>query len=447
MLFFLLTSCLSLANEEVDFYSGNSTSTTVFDDVRGCLFEIERTLKEQGLDNVTFNGEDRRKNLERINTIVNDAVKDNGQCRIALQDFKDTSRLGDVFYDEGGVLAINYLIDEVLDDDPELLLLFSDVLKEGLLFLSSVYFQYSTWQYLYNNIGDFYQVLKGKLADIREQPLQTIKKESNQSNFMNCFFSGRKSRCYYPEMVGYAISSISIAWLLNTSYRLLYVYRDLNLPSTAFIAGTLTLGAMTSAWWGEASSIYTILAVQALRVYFLATGHQRELFNSAKLVKILLASYFVNSVLSSIDNLRNIGYWSAFEKDNWFSYYFCTTLAVVSVLAYIRNIHIPEAMLVILGGSTSAYLITAFAALYGARNMHMEHWHLLLAYGGMIINSMIAPTGLNNYIPVLTQQTVIALRYAYSLTTPVPDVVENFDYVYYLAMSIVLPVLYLLNIQ
>lgn len=197
---------------------------------------------------------------------------------------------------------------------------------------------------------------------------------------------------------------------------------------------------------GEGNSIYAVLAVQALRAYFLVSGHHRELFSSNKLVRILLASHYVSSVLSLIDNLRNIGYWSAFKKANWPAYYFCTTLAVTSVLAYIRNIRIPEAMLVMVGGSTSAYLVTAFAALYGAQNMNMEHWHLLLAYGGMIINSMITPAGMFNVIPTLTQQSVIALRYAYSLTEPVPDVVEGFDPVYYTVMSIILPVMYLLNI-
>lgn len=445
VLFFMLASCFSLANEEVGFYPGNSTDMAVFEGVRGHPSEIESALKEQGLDNLTFNGED-RKDLERINSIFSNAVKDNDRYRLALQDFRNSSQLDDVFYDEGGLHAADHLIDEALYDDPELLQTVNEALKQGFSFLSLVYFQYSTWWHLYNSVGDFYQVLKDRLTAMRQQPVQTIAKKSDQSSFLNCFFSGSKSQCYHPEMLSYAISGISMAWLLYTSYRLLYVYRDLNVPSAAFVAVTLALGTLTSAWWGESNSIYAILAVQALRGYFLVSGHHRELFSSNKLVRILLASYYVSSVLSSIDNLRNIGYWSAFRKANWPAYYFCTTLAVTSVLAYIRNIRIPEAMLVTVGVSTSAYLVTAFAALYGAQNMQIEHWHLLLVYGGMIINSMIESAGMYNVIPQLTQQSVIALRYAYSLTTPVPDVVEGFDPVYFMVMSIVVPVFYLLNV-
>lgn len=446
LLLFMLASCFSQADEKVDFYSGNSTSTAVVEGSGSCFFQIQRTLNEEGLDNLTLGGEKSRHHLERINSIVSDALKDNEQCRLALADFTDVSRVGDVFYDKGGLQAINHLVDELVYDDPDLLQYVFKVLQQGGSVLSSVYSQYSTLWYLYNSLGNFYQVLNDSLAATLKQPPQTIAIRSNQTSLTNCFFSGRKSQCDYPDMAGYAISGTSIAWLLYTGYRLLYVYRDISVPSTPFVASTLTLGTLTSAWWGDNYSVYAIIAVHMLRAYFLATGHHRELISSSKLVKILTASLFASTVLSYIDNLRNTGFWTKFEKYSWLAYYFSTTLAATSIFAYILNIHIPEAAIVMLGSSTSGYIITAFAALHGAQNRNMEHKHLLLVYGGMIINSMIAPSEKYNVIPVLTHYSVVALRYAYSLREHVPDIVEDLDPVYYLLISIILPVLYLLNI-
>ena len=152
-----------------------------------------------------------------------------------------------------------------------------------------------------------------------------------------------------------------------------------------------------------------------------------------------MATYFAVAVINGLAALYQNGYWKDYYLEQPFQFFASSSLAAFSIVQYVRNIKIPEESLLLVSASPIGYVLAGGAALgvplinsilagsHQAVEQAIEKGHLFLAYGGLIVNSILKVNRLDNYIAPLTFYTFVALRTVYQASFPIIDVPDDFD--------------------
>ncbi|UYM15716.1 hypothetical protein [Endozoicomonas euniceicola] len=416
------------------------------DDFYDCFSELRQALVLRQFDVERFYQSLSNDQLEIVKSAVDEVVQRNHACGFLQQ--------GSDFAPENEVLNKKYFfgtVQKAVEEQKYQLVDFVEWIGNNAY--SAVSFmatQYSQYSQLIHFVSGFYQYTRSYFQSFgKEQEKVKLNTESNieDGHILNCFFAKREKKCQYAPYIGHSVSILSAIAMAYTSYNILSI-RDIGVPSNLFVVGAVLATMVSEAWWGEQYTFNSLLAVQAMRSYFLISNQIRPLFNLDKIFKIMYVSNILLMVANYIDGLYLHRYWEKVFSDYFEWFVFSSSIAFASLFSYVRNIHIPESLQVFLGTDTESYLFTAALALYGTQNEDpFRHGHILFAYGALVVNSLVTTAGLNRVIPPISQLLLYSFRNLYQLKMPTPDVAEDFDAMRYFLFSIALPVFYLLNLQ
>ena len=503
-----LTTCLLYANDSKLSPSNSSMNpaSEIPESFNLCIFELVRLLELQELDLNNFTYSITEGHLEEIDLIVNNLIEKNQECSWLRRDtvYPDVVYPGAVYPDAvypdavypdavypdavypDAVYPDAVYPDAVSTEDIESFLpnvqTFFNAIRgdhsswfEGIMhlisdsacWLGNQCLEYSVSRKLASGLYDYAKlyyprienkldgsevyledkIVEDKIVEDKIVEDKIIEYEIANGTVMACFFEGRKNTCQYSALTGYVISMMTTAIPAYIGYRILSV-DNINIPSTFFIIGGLANLSWSFSWWGLENTKYLLLGVQGLRSYLLFTNKQRKLFNSSNIFRISLAAYSLSLVINYIEKFHRIGYWEMVYNESPYALIISTSIATASLIYYLKKIHIPEMLMIMVGGNTSAYIVATLAALYGvSHEILSNYWHIIFAYGGMIVNSKIETNNIGTIISLLTQNLLYVFRYSYNLKSFVPDVMEELDAMRYFVFNIAIPTMFLFNIK
>ena len=412
-----------------------------------CTLSVRELLKKQGIFPNDLVKPIDPEMFEKLRSVITELVDKNPKCRLLYQEQKLLFTVA-LPYQNLLLQAIQSLPDNIAINEKSWVEWLGRSASEAAVMIKDQYLQHSIAAHIiqsgYQYTGMYIKYLAENKVGLSKE---TAIEEPGQGSLLYCFIEGREDQCVCPAAVSYAISAVSLTAVILLSYPLIK-HMDFDVPSTTFVVVSLAAMTLTSAWWGSQTTKTVFAAVQLFRTYYLFSGNYQLLFGANQISNLVLAAYNINGLIAIIDFLFKEKYWSKVAKGSPLLFMFSTTLALTSIVSYFRNIHIPEKQQIFLGTTTLAYLVSGYAALQGTQeNVPFRHGHIVLTYGGMVINSLITFDGYPNLIPVITMVTIYSLRVASRLQSRYLGVIpEDFDPMIYFVTSILLPSVYILNV-